>query len=142
MNTYYVIKNENGRYLKSAKGGWCDNIKGAAYGTKAQMQDLIDQKKNSPYQMTLESIGENISGWMAKLAKVREIEGHEYTYDVVFQDDNDSNSKGFNSSLEECKDYVQTYNGTNESYFGDYKGGIVQIVCNQTEEVVYEEEIK
>ena len=66
----------------------------------------------------------------------------EYTYDVVFNDDTDSNSKGFNSSFDYCKDYICMYNGTNESYFEDYKGGTVQIVCNETEEVVYEEDVK
>lgn len=63
------------------------------------------------------------------------------TYNVVFNDDNDSNDKGFEQTLDYCKNYIDTYNGTNESYFADYKGGIVQIVCNETEEVVYEEEV-
>ena len=63
------------------------------------------------------------------------------TYTVVFNDDNDSNDKGFEQTLDYCKNYIATYNGTNESYFADYKGGIVQIVCNETEEVVYEEEV-
>ena len=65
----------------------------------------------------------------------------EYTYDIVFNDDTDSNSKGFRSTRQECEDYIRMYNGTNESYFADYKGGSVQIVCNETEEVVYEEEV-
>lgn len=56
------------------------------------------------------------------------------SYDVVFQSDD--------SSFDYCKDYIRMYNGTNESYFEDYKGGTVQIVCNETEEVVYEEEVK
>ena len=64
------------------------------------------------------------------------------SYDVVFQSDDSSNSKGFNSSFNYCKDYIRMYNGTNESYFEDYKGGTVQIVCNETEEVVYEEEVR
>lgn len=63
------------------------------------------------------------------------------TYNVVFNDDNNSNDKGFEQTLDYCKNYIATYNGTNESYFADYKGGIVQIVCNETEEVVYEEEV-
>lgn len=63
------------------------------------------------------------------------------TYNVVFNDDNDSNDKGFEQTLDYCKNYIATYNGTNESYFADYKGGIVQIVCNETEEVVYKEEV-
>ncbi len=64
------------------------------------------------------------------------------SYDVVFQSDDSSNSKSFDSSFDYCKDYIRMYNGTNESYFEDYKGGTVQIVCNETEEVVYEEEVK
>ena len=64
------------------------------------------------------------------------------SYDVVFQSDDSSNSKGFDSSFDYCKDYIRMYNGTNESYFEDYKGGAVQIVCNETEEVVYEEDVK
>ena len=47
------------------------------------------------------------------------------TYNVVFNDDNDSNDKGFEQTLDYCKNYIATYNGTNESYFADYKGGIV-----------------
>lgn len=69
------------------------------------------------------------------------MDGDEYTYDVVFNDDADSNSKGFNTSFEYCKNYIEMNNGTNESYFEDYKGGYVQIVCNETEEVVFETEI-
>ena len=64
------------------------------------------------------------------------------SYDVVFQSDDSSNSKGFDTTFDYCKDYIRMYNGTNESYFEDYKGGTVQIVCNETEEVVYEEEVK
>ena len=64
------------------------------------------------------------------------------TYDVVFHDDMNSNSKGFKTTLDECKNYIEAYNGTNESYFEDYKGGTVSIYCHQTEENVYEEIIR
>lgn len=65
----------------------------------------------------------------------------EKTYDVIFNDENDSNSKGFETSLEEAKSYIKRYNGSLESYFADYKGGTVSVVCNQNGETVYEEEI-
>lgn len=64
------------------------------------------------------------------------------TYDVVFNDATDSNTKGFNESLEYCKDYIKAHNGSNHSYFADYKGGTASIVCNETDETVYEEEVK
>ncbi len=64
------------------------------------------------------------------------------TYNVHFNDSNDSNDKGFKLSFEEAKAYIESNNGTNNSYFEDYKGGMVSIVCNETGETVYEEEVK
>jgi len=64
------------------------------------------------------------------------------TYDVVFHDNQDSNSKGFEYSREDAIYYIESKNGTNESYFQDYKAGTVQVICNETKKVVYETEIK
>lgn len=64
------------------------------------------------------------------------------TYDVVFNDSENSNGKGFEQSLEYCKGYIESFNGTDESYFEDYKGGVVSVVCNETGETVYEEEVR
>ena len=66
----------------------------------------------------------------------------QHTYDVVFNDDNASNSKGWHETFEYCKNYIESNNGTNNSYFADYKGGIVSIYCNETEEEVYSEEVR
>lgn len=65
--------------------------------------------------------------------------GTNYTFDVCFDDDYTSNCKGFSESLEYCRHYIRCYNGTRESYFEDYNGGWVSIVCNETEERVYME---
>ena len=64
------------------------------------------------------------------------------TYNVHFNDSNDSNDKGFKLSFEDAKAYIESNNGTNNSYFEDYKGGMVSIVDNETGETVYEEEVK
>jgi hypothetical protein len=64
------------------------------------------------------------------------------TYDVHFNDSKDSNSKGFQLTLEECKEYIDANNGTNNSYFNDYKRGIVSIICNETGQTVYEETVR
>ena len=64
------------------------------------------------------------------------------TYDVHFDDENNSNCKGWAISLAECKDYIDAYNGTNESYYADYKGGTVSIYCNELAETVFETEVK
>lgn len=66
----------------------------------------------------------------------------EKTYDIVFNDDTNSNCLGFNATLEYCKEYIQNNNGSNTSYFEDYKTGSVSVVCNETEEVVFETEVK
>ena len=63
------------------------------------------------------------------------------TYDLHFNDSENSNNKGWSASYEYCLDYIKAYNGTNESYFEDYKGGTVSIYCNETEEEVYSETI-
>jgi hypothetical protein len=62
----------------------------------------------------------------------------ELTYDVHFNDSADSNSKGFQADFDFCKNYIEQNNGTNHSYFEDYKGGTVSIVCNETGETVFE----
>ena len=64
------------------------------------------------------------------------------TYDIYFNDEYDSNNKGMKATLEECKGYIRYNNGTDHSYFADYKGGTVSIVCNETGETVYEEEVR
>lgn len=63
-------------------------------------------------------------------------------YDVVFDDDSDSNSKGFRESYQYCLDYILMNNGTEWDYFADYKGGIVSIKDTETEETVYSEDVK
>lgn len=64
------------------------------------------------------------------------------TFDVVFNSANSSNEKGFRETRQYCIDYIKQYNGTSESYFQDYKGGTVQVVCNETGEGVYSEIVK
>jgi len=63
------------------------------------------------------------------------------TYDIHFNDGENSNNKGFAISLEGAKAYINANNGTNDSYFCDYKGGIVSIVCNETCDTVFETEV-
>jgi len=63
------------------------------------------------------------------------------TYDIRFQSNDSSMNKGFRFSLEQAENYISIRNSTNNSYFEDFKGGMVQIVCNETEEVIFETEI-
>lgn len=64
------------------------------------------------------------------------------TYDVHFNDNNETNYKGFNMTINEAMDYIANNNGTNNSYFADYKGSEVSIVCNEDGEIVYTETIR
>lgn len=103
---------------------------------------------NAEYNMTLEE-AEEVKSDFERVIKERnlewasvEIDCIEFTYDVEFNNSEDTNSKGWSCTFEECLDYILQYNGTNESYFEDYKGGTVCIRCNDTDEVVYEEKIK
>lgn len=65
-----------------------------------------------------------------------------YTYDVVFNDDYNSNNKGIRGTYNECMNWITSCRRDDTSYFGDYKGGTVSIVCIETEEYVYSEEIE
>ena len=65
-----------------------------------------------------------------------------YRFDVMFNNETSSNSRGWSESYEYCLDYIKQYNGTDESYFEDYKGGIVSIYDINDEVDVYEEAIK
>jgi hypothetical protein len=67
----------------------------------------------------------------------QEIEEANKTYDVVFDDSENSNSKGFKESLKYCLRYIEKHNGSDESYFKDYKGGKVSIIDNASGDVVY-----
>ena len=58
------------------------------------------------------------------------------TFDVVFNDDNSSNRKGWHETFEYCKNYIERYNGTDISYFADYKGGTVSIYCYEIDHAV------
>ena len=60
------------------------------------------------------------------------------TYDIHFNNESNSNNKGFKCTLDECMSYIQQHNGSDFSYFADYKGGTVSVVCNETGENVFE----
>lgn len=64
------------------------------------------------------------------------------TYDVHFNNSENSNRKGFKISLKDAKEYILQNNGTENSYFADYKDGIVEVVDNESGEVVYQEKVK
>ena len=63
------------------------------------------------------------------------------TYDVFFQDETSSNNKGFRISYKDCRAYIDTNINRKGSLFDDYQGGTVEIVCNETEEVVFRKQI-
>lgn len=64
------------------------------------------------------------------------------TYDIVFSDETADNAKGFAETLQYCIGYIKSNNGTDYSYFADYKGGTVSVVCNETGETVYSETVR
>jgi len=64
------------------------------------------------------------------------------TYDIHFNDEQGSNSKGWATSYKSCYDYIKSWNGTDHSYFADYRKGTVSIVCNQDGKTLYEINVK
>lgn len=107
---------------------------------------FLDEKTNKMKRMSLYYlVGEtylNAPDGYFYNEKTGRHEREEDTFDVCFNDSENSNNKGFEADFDYCKDYIDNYNGTDESYFEDYKGGTVSIVNNNTGETVYEEEIR
>lgn len=50
------------------------------------------------------------------------------TFDVVFNDDMDSNGVGVHSTIEDCESYINTKSGDKSSYFGDYLANNINFV--------------
>jgi hypothetical protein len=76
----------------------------------------------------------------APQAYISEI-NNDLTFDIIFDDDNSSDDLGFYNDFNYCFDYINKYNGTNHSYFADYKKGSVSIYCNELAIIVYTTEI-
>ena len=84
-----------------------------------------------------------MSGKIIKpIQKIQGVKKSLQTYDIYFNDEYNSNNKGFKESLIFCKKYIKMYNGSKESYFADYKNGYVQIINNQTNNTVYSTKVK
>ena len=54
------------------------------------------------------------------------------TYDVFFNDDTDSNSKGFSLTREEAIEKAEIMLESGDSYVNDYTGGTISVVGNET----------
>lgn len=65
-------------------------------------------------------------------------------YDVVYTDDFNTDCEDFqNKSYEYCLNFIRWNNGTNKSYFADYKGGGGTVsICDAEGNTVYSEDIK
>ena len=116
-------------------------------GDYSWIDESLNGGCNAEYNMTLEE-AEEVKADFERVIKENNLEWasvdidcFECTYDVEFNNDENTDSKGWHCSYEECENYIRQYNGTNESYFEDYKGGTVSIRCNETEEIVFETEI-
>jgi hypothetical protein len=104
------------------------------YYQTTELLDIIEPDGN----VTIFTFGEDTASIGGQYF---EIEVEKQTYDIHFQSNDSSMNKGFRFSLEQAANHISIHNGTNHSYFQDFKGGLVQIVCNETEEVVYETEV-
>jgi hypothetical protein len=62
--------------------------------------------------------------------------------DIIFNNELNSSSKGFSITAKECIDYIKMYNGTSESYFKDYKGGLVEVVSRLDGTIIYTQIVK
>lgn len=132
------------------------NARTAILESKKLVQELIDSSASMSNRMgkeVVECIDYKIDRYVKKASTANEaiawklrgeeakqkVAGNNFT--VVFNNDEDSNDKEFSISFDAAVDYVFKNNGTNESYFADYKTGTVSIMNNDTNEYVYEQKV-
>lgn len=72
------------------------------------------------------------------------MDGDEYTYDVVFDTATMSDNEGYHLGRQAALDYVEMNNGWSQAdgYFKSYKGGTVRVICNETEDTIFETTVK
>ncbi len=64
------------------------------------------------------------------------------TFDILFNDENNSNSKGFSLTAEQAIEKANQMLISNESYVSDYTDGTISVVCNETGATIWEKDIK
>lgn len=106
--------------------------------TESQVDAIIDKYHDAEYPKP-QNDG---NYWELNGDRNIKIEEVSETFDVCFNDDDDTNCKGFRESLGYCRSYIDRHNGTDHSFFADYKGGTVSIISNSTGKIVYETEVK
>lgn len=75
------------------------------------------------------------SEWPELVSKYLKVQVYEVeTFDIHFNDSENSNNKGFKESFAYCLDYIDRNAG---SYFKNFPNGFVSIVCNETGYMVF-----
>jgi hypothetical protein len=123
-----------------------------AFGDKHEDLNVSVDNTNKPWDIVFKSLEEMTLAFENKYGMpfnklnsggkiVKEFIESKYDYDVVFNDLHNTMSKGFAYSYDKAVDYIDSNNGSNESYFANFKGGTVSIVCNQTGITVFQTEV-
>jgi hypothetical protein len=112
------------------------------FDNKFQNSDKVDF--TDLWKFECNSIPEIAKEIFQKEVKISDNKGlqigtYDFTFDIYFNDNRNTNNMGFDESFEYCLNFIKMA-GPN-SYFEDYKGGSVSIYCNQTQEVVFEKKI-
>lgn len=117
-------------------GSYCGNVNFVwnDYDNKFQSSDSIDF--TDTWKFECDSIPEIAKEIFEKENCVSDSEGiqigiYEFTFDIFFQTDRESENKGFAESFEYCMNYINS----NPSQF---EKSTIQIVCRETENVVFE----
>jgi hypothetical protein len=131
---------------QSRLSGFTEEVE--ANNEREAVEKVYSEKMNSNYFPQDDGSIKDCDGWVCAEADSDIIEydgGYfeavECTYDVIFNDSENSDSKGFEATSEFCRKYIDSNNGTNESYFADYIGGTVCIKCNQTGDEFFETKV-
>lgn len=128
---------------------FADNFQGIDWYLDYENNTFIHQDKADLNQEKFWFEGTEIPDWVTEIAtkdfglseypelvsKYLKVQVYEVTtFDIYFNDSENSNNKGFKESFAYCLDYIDRNAG---SYFKDYPNGFISIVCNETGYMVF-----
>lgn len=131
--THTIVKDMNGQIMDYIDENYC-----TYYDTDRNPNPFLEVRQLSLSEY--KSLKNKFWNAWKDIAIERNRLNGKQSYDIYFSNDNHIEGKGFLDSYEGCLNYINNF-GDDDELFEQFQGGVVQIVCNETAEVVHEETI-
>ena len=133
--THTIVKDMNGQITDYIDENYC-----TYYDTDRKPIPFLEVRELSLIEY--KSLKEKFWHAWKDIAVERNYINGKRSYDIFFWNDNRSEgrAKDWMDTYEGCLNYINNF-GDDDELFERFQGGVVQIICNETAEVVHEEPI-